>query len=550
MNILVTKRALVHALLVGICLLQPLACQGENVLLIQPSSPWSVTGKDDIQQLKRLASGVGWEFEPNAETTAGLRAIGIKTIRCINVDPLPGKFDKAGKFVISDEPNRLLQHLQTCREIGADPHIIVATGLHPDLRVMEEDIPASQRGLLGNQTKTTVFGPKDWGKFQHYCEAYFEYVLITHKFPQAVFEVANEPDIGGAMYPMPPKPAMGSRALYDAYFALYTNVAKAAQRFEAEHPGVKVQLSGPGGAWAYSFRFGDFNWAERFLADCHRDHLKLDSIGLHFYGNCSSIDGEYAGAFPSFTEMLHSTKSARDRYCPNVPIRITEWGASYQTSNSPPARINGNHIGAAWSAAFLNTMLNSGVDAALYLVTTDHQQQGANGAWENVWGWPSLFVNPVVFGGHAYPKAPYHVFDMVARLAGTRVEATRGEKTVNCIASVDAQDKRITVLVWNHAYQIPERPVGTENAQREAVTLRIREAERFFGGQKVTMERWLVSETVSNAEYLFTKEGKIDDRCRLQRVDQGDYSVVDGLVDIGFALPPSSVSLVVMTAAR
>ena len=228
------------------------------MLLIQPYAPLSVTGKDDIQQLKRLASGVGWEFEPNAETTAGLRRIGIKTIRCINVDPLPGKFDKAGKFVISDEPNRLLSHLQTCREIGATPHIILATGLHPDLRVTEEDIPASQRGLMGNQVKTTVFGPKDWEKFQHYCQAYFQYVLVTQEFPQA----------------------------------------------------------------------------------------------------------------------------------------------------------------------------------------------------------------------------------------------------------------------------------------------------RFFGGRKVTMERWLVSETVSNAEYLFTKEGKIDDRCQLQCVDQGSYSIVDGLVDIGFAQPPSSVSLVVMTAAR
>ncbi len=40
------------------------------------------------------------------------------------------------------------------------------------------------------------------------------------------------------------------------------------------------------------------------------------------------------------------------------------------------------------------------MDAAPYLVTTDLRQpaQDAPDRFENVWGWPSLFVNPNVFG--------------------------------------------------------------------------------------------------------------------------------------------------------
>lgn len=531
----------------GLCALvallwQPVICRGESMILVKPSVTWRVTGRDDVQQLKRLASGVGWEFEPNADTTARLKSIGVKTIRCINVDPLPGDFDKEGKFTVG-KSDRLLAHLTTCGEVGANPHIIIAQSVHPGLRVKVEDIPEAQRGVLGNQAAESIFGPKDWPKFQRYCQAYFEYVLVTHNFPQAEFEVANEPDIGGGVHPFPPKPAMGSRALYEGYFNLYKNVALAAQDFERTHPGLKVRLGGPALAWAFTFKFGDFNWAERFLRDCGEQRVKLDFLGVHFYGNITSLDGEYPANYPAFSEMLKATQAARDRYCPGLPIHLTEWGASYHTSNDPQSVINGNHIGAAWAAAFLNAMLRGGVDDALYLVTTDLRQQSRDGKWEDVWGWPSLFVNPNIFG-RAYPKAPFHVLDMISRLEGTRVEATRGSQTVNCFASADRGRKRLTLLVWNYGCRLPEFGPPVENAVREAVTLRLREADSFFGTRAIRMKRWLVSETTSNAYNLFQKGQNLDERTELRQVDNGTFSITDDTADLGFAAPPSSVSFV------
>ena len=102
--------------------------------------------------------------------------------------------------------------------------------------------------------------------------------------------------------------------------------------------------------------------------------------------------------------MLKTTLAARDRFCPGVPVQITEWGPSYHTDNSPDAAVNASNVGAAWSAAFLNLMLQCGIGDALYLVTTDLRQQDKAGKWETVWGWPSLFTNPNACG-HAYPKA-------------------------------------------------------------------------------------------------------------------------------------------------
>ncbi|MEI8195695.1 MAG: hypothetical protein WCI73_07290 [Phycisphaerae bacterium] len=246
-----------------------------------------VTGTDDVARLQHLASGVGWEFSPNAQTTAELKRIGIKTIRCINVDPLVGVFGPDGKFVVGN-PTRLLQHFETCRAVGAIPHICIAIGLPDYLRLTEEDLPAAQRGLMGNQMKTSAFGPTDWGKFRALYKALFKYVLVDQNFPNARFEVGNEPDIGCLFVPRPPKPANGSAAAYDAYLNIYRNVAQAAVEFERENPKHKVILGGPALAWAYTFKFGDFNWSERFIKDVAEQKLKCDFIGLHVYGNISS----------------------------------------------------------------------------------------------------------------------------------------------------------------------------------------------------------------------------------------------------------------------
>lgn len=521
----------------------------EPVILLKPTVTWNITGKDDVRQLKRLASGVGWDFEPNAETTAGLNKLGIKTIRCINIEPVPGHFNKEGDFIVDrsgGRTDRLLSHLGTCREIGANPHLIIG-GMPPELLLTSEDVPESQRGIFGNATANQDYGPKDWGKFQKYCEAFFEYILIDQKFHEARFEVGNEPEFSAFPYPRPPKPAAGSREKYEAYFNLYKNVALAAGQFEKDHPGLHVTLGGMGAGWAYTFKFGAFNWPERFLRDCGTLKIRLDFLGLHWYGNGSSINGEYPANYPSFTEMLQHTKAARDRYCPGVPIWFTEWGPSYVVSDEPDAMINANHIGAAWTAMAFNELLEFGVDGVLYLCTTDGRQQAKDGKWENVWGWCSLFTNPNVLG-KPHRKMPYHVFDMIHRLEGTRVESTRAGANINSFASADKDKKRVTVMVWNYACRIPERGLPVDNSSREAAILRVREAAAFFGTPKIHVKRWLASESVSNAYHLFVKEGRVDERAELQLVEDGTYAIVDGLADVACSMPPSSVAFVEITA--
>ena len=80
---------------------------------------------------------------------------------------------------------------------------------------------------------------------------------------------------------------------------------------ESENPGQRVRLGGPALAWAFSFRFGDFNWSERFLENVGREKTKLDFLGLHFYGNISPLAGERASDYPSFSRMMQATMAPR-----------------------------------------------------------------------------------------------------------------------------------------------------------------------------------------------------------------------------------------------
>jgi hypothetical protein len=512
------------------------------MITLHPNQALSVSGTDDLRQLQRLASGVGWEFEPNAETAATLKRIGIKAIRCINVDPLPGRFAADGSFEVG-HPERLLSHLATCRAVGAAPHIIIAQSVHPELRLTAEDIPEDQRGTMGNQTAQSVFGPKDRQRFQHYCEAYFDYILVRQGFTDACFEVANEPDIGGAVHPQPPKPANGTKALYEGYLELYRDVATAAVRFESTHPGLKVRLGGPALAWAFTFRYGELNWADRFLQDCGEQKLKLDFLGVHFYGNIASLRGDYPTNYPSFVEMLGQTKASRDRWCPGLPIWLTEWGASYHTANDAKAAANASHLGAAWSMDFLHTMLEQGVAHALYLVTTDLRRQRPDGGWETVWGWPSLFVNPSAIG-KAWPKAPCHVFDMVSRLQGQRIAVANTAARPACFAVAESARRRVSAILWNYNARIPESAEPVEQGRSEEVRLVLAAADRHFAGRPIRVRRWLVSEDSSNAYAILARGDALDARAELQQVLDEGITPQGDRATLAFPMPPSSVTLV------
>ncbi|GAT32249.1 glycosyl hydrolases family 39 [Terrimicrobium sacchariphilum] len=479
---------------------------------------------DSLSHFKKLAGAVGWEFDPNAETTAELKRFGVKTIRCINVDGVTGIFEPDGTFRITGGTERLDQNLNTCKELGAVPHIIFGQSVPGELQATAKDVE-ERVSVLGQQEGQVVYFNGDWQKLRAYWRALYKYILLDQGFLNARFEIGNEPDIGGvfARRLTPEKTPAGSAALYGLYYETYTNVVKAAEQFEKEYPGLRVVIGGPALAWAFTQKYGDFKWLDRFLKDAAKDKLRVDFIGVHYYGNVSSLNGEYPMNFPSFVKMLKAAKSVRDATFPGIPFQITEWGASYHTQNDPCGYVNATNIASAWSAAFLKLMAEQEIDEAIFLVTTDLQLANTSGLAANGWGWPSLFVNPQVFG-QPWPKTPAHILDMAARLSGERVTLTSANKAIDGVASLDRN--KLTIMLWNYAAEIPETSPPENLGKDLRVELDFDQLISRPGGRMAAdkVSTQMVSENLSNSWTIYQKTANVDKGSRLQTVEEKSLS--------------------------
>jgi len=245
----------------------------------------------------------------------------------------------------------------------------------------------------------------------------------------------------------------------------------------------------------------------------------VDFIGVHYYGNVSSLNGEYPMNFPSFVKMLKAAKSVRDATFPGIPFLITEWGASYHTQNDPCGYVNATNIASAWSAAFLKLMADQEIDEAIFLVTTDLQLANQSGLEANGWGWPSLFVNPQVFG-QAWPKTPAHVLDMVARLSGERVSLTSASKAIDGVAALDGN--KLTIMLWNYAAEIPETSPPEILGKDLRVEVDFDQLLSRPGGRMAAekISTQMVSENLSNSWTIYQKTGNIDEGSRLQTIEE------------------------------
>lgn len=451
--------------------------------------------------LLNLTDAIGVDFQQRAEYVTVLKhELRMKHIRLINVDYGQNTLVN-GKL----HAPRLTAGLEWCRRIGAAPHIVIGQG-----------IPI----WLSTYNNQRLYGPSDWDAYRAYIYRILYYVIVTEGFSSATWEVANEPDIDYAPYPQYPRSqAFGKEDDYRAYFKLYRTIAEVAEQFEQDYPGSSVPLGGP---VTTIFSFGraswvSFNWHERFLADVAKRDVKLDFFVFHFYGNGSGIRNRPAmnSIYPPFEEIMQQTKTWIEKYKPGLPIWLSEWGPSYHTNMTPAGIINGNYVGAAWSAAFIHTMLQSGVQKAFLLNTNDISDDN--------WGWPSLLHN-------TQRKPIYHVLKMFRSLSGQLFRSDDNIKSVDAIAA--KQGETIRVIVWNFYWLRSEFNGGFERSKETKLNLNIRGLE---AGGLYKIETTMIAEDAGNPIAGI----HLLDPSRNVRITQ---ACTEGL-NLAVTLPPSSVML-------
>jgi tetratricopeptide (TPR) repeat protein len=464
--------------LAAVAALAALAATGTEIA-VDAAKPLNVSkGGDDVAQLKRLALNVGSEFGTNRVTDAYLQSLNIRTIRLINVS-ISGRFDDQGNYVDLKPSSRLEADLALCKRLDANPHIIIS-GL-PEQLLKTVTLKVTRHRALGIDLKhkRQTIGPTDYKLLENWYLAYFEHIKIQRGFKEAVFEIFNEPDLGTLIYPNDDIPPKGSEASYACMLKIYRAASAAAKRFDLKYPDCRITIGGPGITLAFTYRQpGNQGWAKRFIIDCALEKLKLDFLGLHHYASVAPFRGAPRSgltAYPSLPDMLAGVQTVIDEHSPGLPIWLTEYGAHHNVVGEV-GEINGSHDGAAFSLDCLNSMLEQGIDFAIYLVTTDQARRNPKTKKPyNLYSWCSFLTSPA-FHGYPYPKAPFHAYKMVSELTGKRVAASASGGNTRVFAATDPTTQTLRVLLWNFATYIPEVKSPIEEGKTESIRLTISNA--------------------------------------------------------------------------
>ena len=107
------------------------------------------------------------------------------------------------------------------------------------------------------------------------------------------------------------------------------------------------------------------------------------------------------------------------------------------------------------------------------------------------------------------------------------------------------------MLVWNFGAVIPESGPEDEKAVTEKTRVHVRDAGSFFDSKQVRVETWQINENTDNIHKMLTTGIQPDEKnTAMAQLPTTTEEIAQGALDFQLVLPPSSVSLVVMTEAE
>lgn len=362
-----------------------------------------------IGRLRQLATGgVTPTYRPGRKILQRMRADGIRRLRLINVE---------WGTVVSVRPNgrlsihwsrKLENELRLCKKYGYIPHIVIAQ--------------TAPRGIAKMTKEGQVYGVTSWETYETYIKAFVRHVAVTWGFNVSEWEVGNEMNNSHWDWLRYPR---GNVQLddrgYRDYIKIYSHISSAFRYEKKALPDKTILLGGPAlGGNSLNYPPNDpRNWLVRFVRDVAARHLLCNFVSFHIYGS------DFSGA--DLAKRIGWIKDAMRTSKLNIPIWITEWGAS---PFFKIARVNFQPVAGAFALAFIRDLGKIGVQNALFLAARrSHRGYG-----------------PALFDGDGRPGYTYEALTYVLALSGRRVACRAPIGIVGCIAARDAHG--ITVLIW------------------------------------------------------------------------------------------------------
>lgn len=480
----------------------------------------SDTGGDDLAAARGLFRSASYPESNGGLQSSGslLNSIGTTYSRTINAEDT-SYLDGSGAFFPS---NRIQWNLDWIQRYAYNAHVIVGQ---------------KQPGFIA--TPASQWSADQWSVYEDYATKFVRYVAVQYNnsgFAETLFEVGNEIDITQDVRDLwtmaNPAVPQGDEGRYQHYMRVYPVWARAVARVASENPGRTIRIAGPALGGQSLFLTATF-WHERFITDVATNHLRLDMVTQHFYGDVlngwANVPGSNLRA-----QLQRIRRALVANGMASVPIAITEYGPS-EGSDAVFGHINYSHESAAWAATFVREALAGTATAGSYLLVRDNSGASTTGSPTT----PSLTH---IRDGIDYPKPVLNAFRMFMMLPGVRKAVTLPAQQPNVQAFAAADAASAGLLAYNYNFRFNWPSDFTDLTVAETVAPGF--VNLAFNGS-VSVERYLIDRNTSNiARYLDAGSAPDYNGSMLTLAERCSATVSGGsLVLPPKVLSPSAVSL-------
>jgi xylan 1,4-beta-xylosidase len=295
---------------------------------------------------------------------------------------------------------------------------LLENGVRPfvELSFMPKKLAARQ-ALQSFWYQPIVAPPKDWVNWQDLISHFAQHVVDRYGIDEVshwYFEVWNEPNLD--FWAGEPKE--------DTYYQLYDATAQALKKVDT-----RLHVGGPATAQAA--------WVDRFIRHVEENHVPVDFVSTHVYGNDSASD--VFGTQETIPRTRMVCKAARKVHDqvkssvrPDLPIIFSEYNASYKNE---PAVTDAVFMG-PWLADTIR-QCDGLVDMLSYWTFSDvFEEQGV--VREPFYGGFGLIAEGDV------PKPSFNAFKLLHKLGERQITNDSDSALVT-----KRKDESVAMAVWN-----------------------------------------------------------------------------------------------------
>ena len=295
---------------------------------------------------------------------------------------------------------------------------LLASGVRPfvELSFMPRKL-AAQQIQQAFWYKPIVSPPKDWNKWGDLVSHFAQHLVARYgvdEVSQWYFEIWNEPNLD--FWAGDPKE--------QTYYQLYDVAARAIKSVSQ-----RLRVGGPATAQAA--------WVDHFIRHCAENHVPVDFVSTHVYGNDSAKDVFGTDeSIPRTRMVCRAVRKVHDQVAesafPKLPLIWSEYNASYK--NEPD--VTDAPFMAPWIADTIR-QCDGLVDILSYWTFSDvFEEQGV--------------VKQPFYGGYGLiaedglPKPAFNAFKLLHRLGAQRIA-----NDSQTLIVTRRPDGHLAIAVWN-----------------------------------------------------------------------------------------------------